>query len=135
MSSPAICAIWAQKNPFIPHKPEMFTIGRTSYWLYRKVGENMSDPKKALAFQHNKTALAGVDLEEHTRILTLADRLNLMLTAEADLANWERKLAKNWSNFQYLTILSWHDEKGSRINNTTTPGNSSVLLPIQDTYC
>jgi hypothetical protein len=90
----------------------------------------MSDPEKALAFQHNRTALAGADLDQRARILTLADRM--MLTAEAGLANWERKLSKNWSNFQYLMILSWHDEKGTRINNTTIPGDSSILLPVQD---
>jgi hypothetical protein len=132
MSSPTIRAIRAQKNPFIPHKPEMVSIGRTSCWLYRKVDENMSDPEKALAFQHNKTALAGADLDQRARILTLADRLNLMLTAEAGLADWERKLSKNWSNFQYLTILSWHNDKGDRINDTTTAVDTSVLLPVQD---
>ncbi len=63
----------------------------------------MSDPEKALAFQHNRTALASADLDQHVRILTLADRLNLMLTAEAGLADWERKLSRNWSNFRYLT--------------------------------
>ena len=131
MSSPAIRAIRAQKSPFIPHQPEMVSIGRTSCWLYRKVDENMSDPEKALAFQHNKTALAGADLDQRARILTLADRLNLMLTAEAGLADWERKLSKNWSNFQYLTILSWHNDKGDRINDTTTAGDTSVLLPVQ----
>jgi len=58
--------------------------------------------------------------------------MNLMLTAEAGLADWERKLSKNWSNLAYLKILSWHDEKGMRINNTTIPGDSSILLPVQD---
>ena len=118
--------------PFIPQKPEIVSIGRTSVSLYRKVDETMSDPEKALAFQHNRTALAGADLDQRARILTLADRLNLMLTAEAGLADWERKLSKNWSNFQYLKILSWHDERGARINNSTTPGDSSILLPVQD---
>ena len=92
----------------------------------------MSDPKKAFAYQHNRNALAGADLDQRARILTLADRLNLMLMAEAGLTDWERKLSKNWSNFQYLTILSWHDEKGARIAATTTPADSLVLLPVQD---
>jgi len=120
------------KAPFIPQKPEIVSVGRTSVSLYRKVDETMSDPEKALAFQHNWTALAGTDLDQRARILTLADRLNLMLTAEAGLADWERKLSKNWSNFQYLKILSWHDEEGACINNLTIPGDSSILLPIQD---
>ena len=120
------------KAPFLPQKPEIVSIGRTSVSLYRKVDETMSDPEKALAFQHNRTALASADLDQRARILTLADRMNLMLTAEAGLADWERKLSKNWSNFAYLKILSWHDEKGPRINNTTIPGDSSILLPVQD---
>ena len=101
------------KAPFIPQKPEIVSIGRTLVSLYKKVDKTMSDPEKALAFQHNRTALAGADLNQRARILTLADRLNLMLTAEAGLADWERKLSRNWSNFQYLRILSWHDERGA----------------------
>jgi len=120
------------KAPFIPQKPEIMSIGRTSVSLYRKVDETMSDPEKALAFQHNRTALAGADLEQRARILTLVDRMNLMLMAEAGLADWELKLSKNWSNFQNLKILSWHDEKGTRISNITIPGDSSILLPVQD---
>ena len=53
------------------------------------------------------------------------------MTAEAGLAEWKRKLSKNWSNFQYLQILSWHDEKETHINATTVPGDKSVLLPVQ----
>jgi hypothetical protein len=115
-----------------PQKPEIASIGRTSVSLYRKVDENMLDPEEALAFQHIRTALAGADLDQRARILTLADRLNLMLMAEASLSDWERKLSKNWANFRYLTILSWHDERGARINPMTVAGNSSVLLPVQD---
>jgi hypothetical protein len=132
MASPNIQAIRASKSPFIPQKPEIVSIGRTSVSLYRKVDKNMSDPEKALAFQHNRTALAGADLDQRARISTLADRLNLMLMAEASLADWERKLSKNWANFCYLTILSWHNERGARINATTIAGDLSVLLPVQD---
>ena len=74
------------KTPFLPQKPEIVSIGRTSVSLYRKVDETMSDPEKALAFQHNRTALAGTDLNQRAIILTLANRMNLMLTAEAGLA-------------------------------------------------
>ncbi len=95
MASPNIQAICAAKAPFIPQKPEIVSIGRTSVSLYCKVDETMSDPEKALAFQHNRTALAGADLDQRAQILTLADQLNLMLMAEAGLADWERKLSRN----------------------------------------
>ena len=49
----------------------------------------MSDPEKAMAFQRNKMALASAELNQKARILALADRLDLMLTAESSLADWE----------------------------------------------
>ncbi len=92
----------------------------------------MSDPEKATAFQQNKTALASADLDQKARILALADRLDLMLTAESSLADWERKLRRNWANFANLSILSWHSGNGNIINNTVTAADASILLPIQD---
>ena len=92
----------------------------------------MADPEKAMAFQKNKTALASADLDQKVRILALADRLDLMLTAESSLANWEQKLHRNWANFANLSILSWHGVNGNIINNTTTAAGASILLPAQD---
>ena len=40
-----------------------------------------------MAFQQNKTALASADLDQKARILALADRSDLMLTAESSLAD------------------------------------------------
>ena len=92
----------------------------------------MSDPEKAMAFQQNKTALASAELDQKARILAMADRLDLMLTAESSLADWERKLRRNWANFANLTILSWHSGNGNIINNTVTAADASILLPVQD---
>ena len=137
MSSPNIQAFRTRttkttKSPFVPRKPEIVTIGSTSVSLYPKVDSSMTDPEKALAYQHNKTSLASADLDQRARILTLAERLDLMLMAESGLADWERKLSRNWANFQYLTILSWHDAKGAAIFNTTVAGDLSTLLTFQD---
>ena len=124
MSSPAC--------HFVPRKPEIVLIGKTSVSLYPKVDATMSDPEKALAYQQNRTALATADLDQRARILALAERLDLMLTAEASLSDWERRLARNWYNFTHLTIISWHDGRGRVINNTAVAGNPAVLLPIQN---
>ena len=134
MSSPNIQAFRTSKtkSPFVPRKPEIVTIGRTSVSLYPKVDSSMTDPEKALAYQHNKTALASADLDQRARILTLAERLDLMLMAESGLADWERKLSRSWAHFHHLTILSWHDAKGAAISNTTVAGDLSTLLPCQD---
>ena len=92
----------------------------------------MSDPEKAMAFQQNKTALASAELDQKARILAMADRLDLMLTAESSLADWERKLRNNWANFSNLTILSWHGGNGTIIQNTVTAADASILLPVQN---
>jgi hypothetical protein len=92
----------------------------------------MSDPKKAMAFQQNKTALASADLDQKARMLALADCLDLMLTAESSLANWGRKLHCNWANFANLSILSLHGANGAQINNTAMAADSAILLPVQN---
>ena len=58
-----------------------------------------------MAFQHNKTVLASAELNQKACILALADRLDLMLTAESSLAVWERKLRLNWANFANLSLI------------------------------
>jgi hypothetical protein len=118
--------------PFMPKQPEIEQTGKTSISLYPKVDATMSDPKKAMAYQQNKTALASADLDQRAPILALAKCLDLMLTAKSSLADWEQKLTKNWFNFQNLTIIFWHNTKGNPINSTTVMGNPAVLLPVQN---
>jgi hypothetical protein len=92
----------------------------------------MSNREKALAYQQNRTALATANLDQRVCILALAKRLGLMLTAKSSLADWECKLAKNWFNFGNLNIISWNNACGAIINGTTTPNDTSILLPVQD---
>ena len=132
MSSPTILAIHSSYTQFAPRKPKIVSIGKTSVLLYPKVNASMSDLEKAMAFQQNKTALTSADLNQKERILTLADCLDLMLTAESSLADWERKLRHNWANFVNLSILSWHSANSSIINTTATIADASILLPVQN---
>jgi hypothetical protein len=127
MSSPNI-----QARRFVPRKAKTVVIGKTSVLLYPKVDPTMSDPEKALAYQQNCAVLAGADHDQRARILALAERLDLMLMAESSLADWERKLSKNWFNFANLMIISWHNACGGIIINTTTADSPSVLLPVQN---
>ena len=90
----------------------------------------MSNPEKVIAYQQNGTALAAANLDQRTRILALADRLDLMLTAKSSLSDWERRLTRNWYNFANLDIISWHNGQGGVINNTALADNPAVLLPV-----
>ncbi len=92
----------------------------------------MTNAEKAMAFQHSKTALASANLDQLAHILTLAHRLNLMLTVKLSLADSERKLFCNWTNFANLIILLWHDARGAPIADTSMAGDTSILKPVQD---
>ena len=85
MLSPNILA-----RHFVPRKPEIVLIGKTSVSLYPKVDSTMSDSEKAMAYQQNRTALATANLDQPARILALADRLDLMLIAESSFSDWEQ---------------------------------------------
>ena len=74
---------------FVPRIPEIILIGRLSVSLYPKVDPTTSDPEKAMAYQQNSTAFATANFDHHARILALAERLDLMLMAESNLADWE----------------------------------------------
>ena len=128
MSSP----IRSSKTPFTLKKQEIVSIGRTSVSLYPKVEGSWSDAEKSMAFQQIKAALAQADLDQRARILALADRLDLMTTAESILADWERRLNRHWADFTFLTILSWHNTAGAPIDDTTTAADASILKPVQD---
>ncbi len=79
----------------MPHKLKIVSIGHTLVSLHPKVDMSMTNVEKAIAFQHKKTALASTNLDQHGHILTLANRLNLMLTDKSSLADWEHKLSYN----------------------------------------
>jgi hypothetical protein len=134
MSSPTatVLAIHSSSTLFAPRKPKIVSFGKTSVSLNPKVDASMSDPEKVMAFQQNKMALALADLNQKARILALADRLDLMLTAESSLADWECKLCRNWANFVNLSILSWHGANGGVITTTYTAVDAYILLPVQD---
>jgi hypothetical protein len=102
------------KTCFVPCKLKIILIGKTLVSLYPKVDFSMSDPEKVLAFQQNRTAFATANLDQRARILALTKRLDLMLTAESSLVDWECKLAKNWFNFGDLNIISWHNACGAQ---------------------
>ena len=105
MSSPTVLAVISSSMWFAPQKPEIVSIGKISVSLYPKVDASTLDPEKAMAFQQNKMALDLADLDQKARILALADCLDLMMTAESSLADWERKLRRTGQTLSQLGKL------------------------------
>ncbi len=63
---------------------------------------------------------------------TLGAHLKLSAIVDSVLSNWHRHFHRNWSNFTKLTILSFHNEAGKQVDDTTTAANLAVLLPVQE---
>jgi len=86
----------------------------------------------AHAFQVNKAALKDLPTNFWLAIDAFGAQLNSSSTVEGILSDWRRFFSERWMNFSYLTILSFHQSNGDRIDNTTTAGDSAILLPVVD---
>jgi hypothetical protein len=59
-------------------------------------------------------------------------QLNASSTTEEIVSNFKRYFSDCWMSFDNLTILSFHNSASNIVNDTTTPTNPQVLLPVQD---
>ena len=117
---------------FIPRALESVQIDKMTIKLYPVVDSTMKPPERAHAFQINKTALAAPGIDHRTMLDTLGAQLNLSAVVDGVLGEWTRHFQRAWCNFAHLTILSFHNDAGSPVNDTTTAADSAVLLPVID---
>ncbi len=120
------------KMGFSPLDPVGVPIGRMTVKLYPKITAAMPVYERAHAFQVNKSALKDLPTNFWLVIDAFGTQLNSSSTVEGILSNWRRFFSKRWIDFSYLTILSFHQLNGNRIDNTTTAGDSAILLPVVD---
>jgi hypothetical protein len=62
----------------------------------------------------------------------LGTQLNLSAVVDSVPSKWHHHFCHSWSNFASLTILSFQDNAGKQVNDTSTTANSAALLPVQD---
>jgi hypothetical protein len=51
---------------------------------------------------------------------------------DGTINNWFRFFYDSWFDFSKLTILSFHNVKGSIVQDTTVVADPAILLPVQD---
>jgi len=117
---------------FVPRTLEPVQIDKMTVKLYPVVDSTMKPPERAHAFQINKTALAAPGIDRRVMLDTLGAQLNLSAIVEGVLGDWTRHFQRAWCNFAHLTILSFHNDAGAQVNDTTTAADSAVLLPVID---
>jgi hypothetical protein len=117
---------------FSPLDPVDVPIGRMTVKLYPKITAAMPVHERTHAFQVNKSALKDLPTDFWLVIDAFGVQLNSSSTVEGILSDWRWFFSERWMDFSYLTILSFHQSNGNRIDNTTTAGNSAILLPVVD---
>jgi hypothetical protein len=80
----------------------------------------------------NKTTLTNLPTDLKLIINAFGAQLNTSSTTEGIISNFKRYFYDRWINFDNLTILSFHNSAGNVIDDTTTPANLQVLLPVQN---
>jgi hypothetical protein len=48
------------------------------------------------------------------------------------IEEWLRFSQDSWFDFSLLQILSFHNNAGGQVNDTTTAADPAILLPLQD---
>jgi hypothetical protein len=115
---------------FLPRPLESVQVDKLTVKLYPVVNLSMQASMHAHAFQTNKTALSIPGIDRRAMLDTLGTQLNLSTIVDGVLGDWNCHFRCNWCNFAHLTILSFHSNAGTQVNNTTDPNDSAVLLPV-----
>jgi hypothetical protein len=114
----------------LPWPLKLVQVDKMTVKLYLVVYLTMNPPERAHAFQTNKTALTMLGIDRCMMLNTLGDQINLSAIVDGILGNWNRHFCHNWCKFANLAILSFYNNVGTQVNNTTTARNLAILLPV-----
>jgi hypothetical protein len=115
---------------FVPQPLEAIQVNKQTLKLYPVVDSSMKPPKRAHAFQTNKTTLSIPGIDRRAMLDTLGAQLNLSTILDGILGDWICHFRCNWCNFAHRTILLFHSNACTQVNNTSNANNLAILLPV-----
>ncbi len=119
-------------TPFAPRALVPVAVGRTTINLYAVVDPGMQFEERAHTYQINKTALASTPVNLRVQLNALGQQLILAAMVDGVRDDWLRFFHDSWCDFSRLAILSFHNDAGNQISNTTLAANTAILLPVID---
>ena len=125
--SPARASAPFALRTFVP-----VTVSRTTVNLYPVIDQGMPPHEQAHAFHINVTTLSSQSIDLRAQLDALSRQLNLSATVDGVIQDWLCHFYDHWSNFSHLSILSFHNTKGTQAVDTTNPANMAILLPVVD---
>jgi hypothetical protein len=117
---------------FAPKTLVPVLVGRMTVNLYPVVDTMMLVHERTHAFQINKTALLLQALKLCVMLDALRAQLNLSASVKGMIKEWLWFFQDSWFDFSLLQILSFHNDAGGQVNDTTTAADPAILLPLQD---
>jgi hypothetical protein len=118
--------------PFAPRAFVPDTVGRTAVNLYPVINQGMPPHKQVHAFHINVTALSSEGIDLRAQLNALGHQLNLSATVNGVIQDWLCHFYDRWSNFRRLSILSFHNTKGTQATDTMTAADTAILFPVVD---
>jgi hypothetical protein len=119
-------------TPFAPRALLPVTVGHSTVNLYPVIDPGMPVEERAHAYQVNKTALASAPVDLRVQLDALGQQLNLAATVDGIRDDWLHFFHNSWCDFWRLAILSFHNNAGVQIQDTTTAHDAAILLPVVD---
>jgi hypothetical protein len=117
---------------FVPCDIVPVQIGWYTVTVYPKVDSAMPVHERAHAFQVARRKFELLPINARLVLDALSTQLNCSAIIEGLTFNWRSCFDDNWCGFSNLTIQSYHNSAGAKMNNTTTAANPSILLPVQN---
>ena len=117
---------------FIPRDLVTVMVGRHSTTCHPKVEAKIPVHERTFVYQVAKSALESLPVVIRLIIEAMVMQLNCNATADGLIYNWKSVLDEGWYNPALLQILSFHNSAGSKILDTNTNADASVLLPVVD---
>ena len=105
--------------PFAPCAFVPVTVGRTAVNLYPVIDQGMPPHERAHAFHINITALSSQSIDLRAQLDALGHQLDWVI--------------QDWlCHFYRLSILSFHNTKGTQAVDTTDAADTAILPPVVD---
>ena len=117
---------------FVPPSLVLVQIGQYTDSMYPKVDSTMPKHERAYTFQVMCSAFELLPVVAQLVLDALGTQLNCSAVVKGLMFDWRSRFDDNWYDFKNLTIQSYHNSAGARINNTATAANPSILLPVQN---
>jgi hypothetical protein len=105
-------------------------VGGINIKLYPHFTKGMPVHECGHAYQINKAALTNLPADFSLILDAFGVKLNASLTVEGIMSGWRSFFKDRWMDFGHLTILSFHQSDGNRIDDTTVAADPQVLLPV-----